>query len=98
MLRIVFSITDLLPTDLEAVSPESVDSFKTEKKNDSLQDSLPSSGKMEEDESPPFEPLGIQNSHENSMSQDDTKMQIDEHSRDSHLSGVSGILIFSFGV
>ncbi|CAH1102717.1 unnamed protein product [Psylliodes chrysocephalus] len=85
------SITDLLPTDLEAVSPESVDSFKTEKKNDSLQDSLPSSGKMEEDESPPFEPLGIQNSHENSMSQDDTKMQIDEHSRDSHLSGFSGL-------
>lgn len=84
------SITDLLPTDLEAVSPESVHSFKTgpNKDYDTLTCSLSSIVKQEEDESPPFEPLN--GNRENNTANDD-KMIIDENTRDSHLSGFSGL-------
>lgn len=84
-------VTDLLPTDLEAVSPDSVHSVKTEEDkkndngvtNDSLNDSI--SSKIDEDESPPFEPLEtIGNSHPTNL--------LEENSVDSQLSGFSGIL------
>lgn len=76
------SVTEnLLPTDLEAVSPES--ETITEKKPDkSLDDSSQQldDSKMDEDESPPFEPLEEQPSY----------LPNDENSVDSHLSGFSG--------
>lgn len=70
-------VTDLLPTDLEAISPES-----DHTKDDSLNfnDSLNSDTKMEEDESPPFEPIDGQSSN----------IHHEENSVDSHLSGFSG--------
>lgn len=71
---------DLLPTDLEAVSPESepVDK-KDDKSTDTIQDLDES--KTEEDESPPFEPLDEQI----------TYVPQEENSVDSHLSGFSGL-------
>ncbi|RZC34175.1 biorientation of chromosomes in cell division protein 1-like 1 [Asbolus verrucosus] len=74
--------SDLLPTDLEAVSPESepVDK-KDDKSTDTLQDMDES--KTEEDESPPFEPL------------DEQLVYVpphEENSIDSHLSGFSGLI------
>ncbi|KAG5874485.1 hypothetical protein JTB14_003384 [Gonioctena quinquepunctata] len=81
-------IADLLPTDLEAVSPESVHSFKDEIKpednSETLNDSLNSSSKPDEDESPPFEPLDTSNKIVNSIG-------LEENSIDSHLSGFSGL-------
>ncbi|XP_018577428.1 biorientation of chromosomes in cell division protein 1-like 1 isoform X2 [Anoplophora glabripennis] len=70
-------VSDLLPTDLEAISPES------DTKDDSLifNESVNSETKMEEDESPPFEPIDVQNSG----------IQHEENSVDSHLSGFSGL-------
>lgn len=84
------SVSDLLPTDLEAVSPASVHSFKAEddKKNDSgatndsLNDSINS--KIDEDESPPFEPLETIGNQPNNV--------LEENSVDSQLSGFSGKL------
>ncbi|CAG9856406.1 unnamed protein product [Phyllotreta striolata] len=82
------SITDLLPTDLEAVSPESSEcSFKHEKKTDNQNDSLNSSGKMDEDESPAFEPLGNITTTDNDPLDEDNKMQLDENSHSSEISG-----------
>lgn len=69
---------DLLPEDLEAVSPESVHAEKKEELDDSHNTE---DMKMEEDESPPFEPLEEQS---NLMIQE-------ENSVDSHLSGFSGM-------
>lgn len=66
---------NLLPTDLEQVSPCSAASTKkTDKDNVSLNDS-----KIDEDESPPFEPLEQSSSN-----------NLDENSVDSHMSGFSG--------
>lgn len=78
------NVTDLLPKDLEAVSPESVQSSKLDQKDDpdSLNDSTNS--KMDEDESPPFEPL-------EGVPQNMTILQ-EETSLDSELSGISGKL------
>nr|XP_023029136.1 biorientation of chromosomes in cell division protein 1-like 1 isoform X1 [Leptinotarsa decemlineata] len=73
-------ITDLLPTDLEAVSPDSVHSFKDDVKREVNNDSLNSGSKPDEDESPPFEPLDAAN-----------KIGLEENSVDSHLSGFSGL-------
>ncbi|EFA10124.1 biorientation of chromosomes in cell division protein 1-like 1 [Tribolium castaneum] len=71
---------DLLPTDLEAVSPESepVDK-KDDKSTDTFQDL--DETKTEEDESPPFEPLEEQT----------TYVPQEENSVDSHMSGFSGL-------
>lgn len=75
--------TDLLPKDLEAISPESVQSSKNDEQKDetdTVNESLNS--KVDEDESPPFEPLeGSQQS--DVIPQEDTSM-------DSELSGISG--------
>lgn len=77
------NVGDLLPKDLEAVSPESVQSLKPDEHkedSDTLNDSLNS--KMDEDESPPFEPLeGIQSA---------LPVCQEETSVDSELSGISG--------
>ncbi|XP_063926624.1 dentin sialophosphoprotein isoform X2 [Zophobas morio] len=72
---------DLLPNDLEAVSPESepVDK-KDDKSTDTFQDLDES--KTEEDESPPFEPLEEQSVY----------VPHEENSVDSHLSGFSGLI------
>lgn len=71
---------NLLPTDLEAVSPE----YET---NDKKQDkSLLDDSKNEEDESPPFEPLEEQPAY----------LPPDENSVDSHLSGFSGTYTKNF--
>lgn len=81
------NVADLLPTDLEAVSPESVQSLKHDnlkEDNDTLNDSLNS--KLDEDESPPFEPL---------ESNKQTILLQDEISVDSELSGISGDLFFA---
>ena len=77
---------DLLPNDLEAVSPESepVDK-KDDKSTDTFQDLDES--KTEEDESPPFEPLEEQSVY----------VPHEENSVDSHLSGFSGICFFKVG-
>lgn len=75
-------VTDLLPTDLEAISPES-DHIKDDSLN--FNDSVNSETKMEEDESPPFEPIDIQRS----------SVQPEENSVDSHLSGFSGNVLIS---
>lgn len=76
---------DLLPTDLEAVSPESepVDK-KDDKSTENFQDMDES--KTEEDESPPFEPLDEQSMY----------VPQEENSVDSHLSGFSGIYVAFF--
>lgn len=74
--------TDLLPKDLETVSPESENSTKhhdQKDNNDTLNDSLNS--KIEDDESPPFEPL--ENTQQAVVLQDETSL-------DSELSGMSG--------
>lgn len=86
-------IENLLPTDLEAISPDSdihddelnvTDENVTEKvingSNENTREELNDS-KMDEDESPPFEPL------EESV----TLMPLEENSVDSHLSTFSGI-------
>lgn len=70
------TLTDLLPKELEPISPES-DTLK--EKDDSDEDGeigFPD-GKEEEDSSPPFEPIEEVNSH------------LEESSVDSHLSGIS---------
>lgn len=81
--KAITNTTDLLPKDLEAVSPDSVQSSKHDEQKDdtdTLNESLTS--KMDEDESPPFEPLeGCQ--------QTVTTLQ-EETSLDSELSGISG--------
>ncbi|KAJ8945161.1 hypothetical protein NQ318_001626 [Aromia moschata] len=72
-------VTDLLPTDLEAVSPESDHS---DGKNDDITlNSLNTDSKLEEDESPPFEPIEVEQDF----------VQHEENSVDSHLSGFSGL-------
>lgn len=77
-------LNNLLPTDLEAVSPESDihdDEEEEEKKcevSNTSQDLNDS--KMDDDESPPFEPLEEQTSY----------VPHEENSRDSHMSGFSG--------
>lgn len=78
--------TDLLPKDLEAVSPDSVQSSKHEEQRDdtdTLNESLTS--KMDEDESPPFEPL--------EGCQPTVSTLQEETSLDSDLSGISGKII-----
>lgn len=69
---------DLLPTDLEAVSPDSETLDKTADKSSDTVPDLDSSNKTE-DESPAFEPL-------------DEQLPQEENSVDSHLSGFSGKL------
>lgn len=71
------SVENLLPTDLEAVSPESEIEKKLDKSFDTsnLDDS-----KNDDDESPPFEPLEEQPSY----------LAVEENSIDSHMSGFSG--------
>lgn len=78
------NVTDLLPKDLEAVSPEFVHTSKLFQKDepDILNDSTNS--KMDEDESPPFEPL-------EGIPQNTITLQ-EENSIDSELSGISGKL------
>ncbi|KAK4875169.1 hypothetical protein RN001_011591 [Aquatica leii] len=66
---------DLLPNDLEAVSPESE---PQEKKVDISSESKVDE-KIDEDESPPFEPL-------------EENMPLEENSVDSNLSGISGLV------
>lgn len=76
---------DLLPKDLEAVSPESVRSLKHDDQKDetdTLNESVNS--KPDEDESPPFEPL--ESSQIVPLLQEETSM-------DSELSGISGKVI-----
>lgn len=74
---------NLLPSDLEAVSPESE---PPERKMDISSDSLKLvDSKMDDDESPPFEPLEESN----------CMMTHEENSVDSHLSGFSGVLTSS---
>ncbi|CAG9829046.1 unnamed protein product [Diabrotica balteata] len=80
---------DPLPTDLEAVSPGSVQSEKMDLKKadgDVLINVVETCSKMEDDEPPPFEPHPL-DSKENGSE----KMNIDENTRDSHLSGFSGL-------
>nr|CAH7732976.1 unnamed protein product [Callosobruchus chinensis] len=72
-------IVDLLPTDLEAVSPESVHS---DTELDTADNSTLTASKTEEDESPPFEPLDPQV---------DPVSLNEENSVESHLSGFSGL-------
>lgn len=83
-------VPDLLPKDLEAVSPGSVQSLKqVDQKDtiDSLNDSLNS--KIDEDESPPFEPLEATNVVTVPALQEETSV-------DSELSGISGMGIQYF--
>lgn len=73
---------NLLPTDLEAVSPESeTNDMNFDDDNLDVQDA--SESKMDEDESPPFEPLEEQVSF----------IPQEENSVDSHLSGFSGMYL-----
>lgn len=68
---------NLLPTDLEAVSPESEKRFNiSNNSSQNLDDS-----KIDEDESPPFEPLEEKPVY---------TIAPEENSMDSHLSGFSG--------
>lgn len=70
---------DLLPTDLDPISPDSEVPDKTLNKSnetDKLDDS-----KNDDDESPPFEPLNDSSAFS----------QHDESTNDSHLSGISGL-------
>lgn len=71
------TLTDLLPKELEPISPES-DTLKDEEYNsdEDLEVGFPS-GKEEEESSPPFEPIEEVNS------------RLGESSMDSHLSGIS---------
>lgn len=69
---------DLLPTDLEAVSPESETLDKTADKSSDTVPDLDGSNKTE-DESPAFEPL-----------EEQPYVPQEENSVDSHLSGFSG--------
>lgn len=72
------SVENLLPTDLEAVSPESE---TIEKKQDkSFESQTLDDSKNEDDESPPFEPLEEQPPY----------LPVEENSVDSHMSGFSG--------
>ncbi|XP_028155687.1 biorientation of chromosomes in cell division protein 1-like 1 isoform X2 [Diabrotica virgifera virgifera] len=80
---------DPLPTDLEAVSPGSVQSDQVDLKkadSDVFMNAVEAGGKMEDDDPPPFEPHPV-DSKENGSE----KMNIDENTRDSHLSGFSGL-------
>ncbi|KAI4460499.1 biorientation of chromosomes in cell division 1 like 1 [Holotrichia oblita] len=70
---------NLLPTDLEAVSPESEKRFNiSNNSSQNLDDS-----KIDEDESPPFEPLEEKPVY---------TIAPEENSMDSHLSGFSGLM------
>ena len=71
------TLTDLLPKELEPISPES-DTLKG-KEEHSLEEGEVGFGdeKEEEDSSPPFEPI------------EGTNPQVEESSMDSHLSGIS---------
>lgn len=70
----------LLPTDLEAISPESEsDDVKFDLGNECESQDL-NGTKMDEDESPPFEPLEPQPAY----------VPQEENSVDSHISGFSG--------
>ncbi|CAH1155882.1 unnamed protein product [Phaedon cochleariae] len=76
-------ISELLPKDLEAVSPDSVHSFKSDEKMreiENFNDSLNSNSKADDDESPPFELLIETKS-----------LPPEDNSVDSHLSGFSGL-------
>lgn len=75
----ITTVENLLPTDLEAVSPESETIEKKEDK--SFESQTLEESKNEEDESPPFEPLEEQSSY----------LPQEENSVDSHLSGFSGL-------
>lgn len=71
------TLTDLLPKELEPISPES-DTLKDEEYNSDEDGEVGfSNGKEEEDSSPPFEPIEEVNS------------RLGESSMDSHLSGIS---------
>lgn len=71
------TLTDLLPKELEPISPES-DTLKDEEYNSDEDGEVGfSNGKEEEDSSPPFEPIEEVNS------------RLEESSMDSHLSGIS---------
>ena len=71
------TLTDLLPKELEPISPES-DTLKDEEYNSDEDGEVEfSNGKEEEDSSPPFEPIEEVNS------------RLGESSMDSHLSGIS---------
>lgn len=74
--KVIFSSDDLLPTDLEAVSPESEKKFDFSNDSQNFDDS-----KIDEDESPPFEPL----------EEKPLCIPPEENSVDSHLSGFSGM-------
>ncbi|KAF5287534.1 hypothetical protein FQR65_LT12205 [Abscondita terminalis] len=69
------SSMDLLPNDLEAVSPES----EPHDKKVDIDDDIKVNDKIDEDESPPFEPL-------------EETMAMEENSVDSNLSGISGLV------
>lgn len=71
--------TDLLPTDLDPISPDSEVLDKTLNKSNETEKMDDSKG--DDDESPPFEPIN------------DTSVfsQHDESTNDSHLSGISGL-------
>ncbi|XP_021920762.1 biorientation of chromosomes in cell division protein 1-like 1 isoform X2 [Zootermopsis nevadensis] len=70
------TLTDLLPKELEPISPES-DTLKEKDDSDEDEEVGFPDGREEEDSSPPFEPIEKVNSH------------LEESSVDSHLSGIS---------
>ncbi|KAJ8920105.1 hypothetical protein NQ315_011761 [Exocentrus adspersus] len=70
-------VADLLPTDLEAISPESDHAKDDKNPNEEETKDV----KMEEDESPLFEPIDVKSNN----------LQPEENSVDSHLSGFSGL-------
>lgn len=83
--ELTFGDDNLLPTDLEAVSPESEKRFDISNDSLTLNDS-----KIDEDESPPFEPLEEKPVY---------NIPPEENSIDSHLSGFSGkYLLINFKV
>ncbi|KRT80240.1 hypothetical protein AMK59_6574 [Oryctes borbonicus] len=77
-LKLELDKDNLLPTDLEAVSPESEKKFDVSNDSQNLDDS-----KIDEDESPPFEPLEEKPVY---------PIATEENSMDSHLSGFSGLM------
>lgn len=84
----IITQNDLLPTDLEAVSPESNHSnhFGDSSMDHSMDQTNPDDSKVEEDESPPFEPLDGQ----------ETFPPHEENSVDSHMSGFSGEFLHDY--
>ncbi|KAJ9597922.1 hypothetical protein L9F63_011209, partial [Diploptera punctata] len=70
------TLTDLLPKELEPISPES-DTLKGKEENSLEDGEVGFADEKEEDSSPPFEPIEIINS------------RVEESSMDSHLSGIS---------